>query len=210
MVILVFLIVYLVMPIQTPTWIVPFVDTPLGIAFIVAATLATFFFANPLLAVLTVFFAYTLIRRSSANGAILSQLNQITTQSVMGLPASNASTVNNNVDNVETAPILRKKKAVVEKQTLSASEMSYPMTYQQSMDNIERVAVVERDLTEGTYSREEQTLLNDRVVVTQPPVSLEEEMVRKNAPIDRTIQPTYVRTQFQPVATNVGSFGAYN
>jgi hypothetical protein len=205
--------IYLIIPVQTPTWLLPIIDTPLGIALIVAATLATFFFANPLLAVLTIFFAYTLIRRSSANGQVLSQLNRITTQSVMGLPSSN-SVLNDNSETaapiVKTAPPLRKKKAVVEKQTLSANEMTYPMSYEQSMDNIDRVAGVERDLSEGTYTREEQTLLNDQVVVTQPPVSLEEEMVRKNAPIDTTIKPTYVRTQFQPVATNVGSFGAYN
>jgi len=214
MVVIVFLIVYLTLPVQTPQWLMPFIDTPLGIAFIVCATLATFFFANPLLAVLFVFFAYTLLRRSSSNGSILSQLNKISTQSVVGTSVVGTSNISDKPAKVanEMDPILsstkRKKKSSKQK-TLAANEMTYPMSYQQSTDNIERVAIIERDLSEGTYTREEQSLQNDQSVVNHPPVSLEEEIVHTSAPIDRPMMSVNTRTQFQPVATNVVSFASY-
>jgi hypothetical protein len=209
MVIIVFLIVYLALPVQTPQWLMPFIDTPLGIAFIAGATLATFFFANPLLAVLFVFFAYTLLRRSS-NGSILSR---ISTQSVVGTSniTDGPAKVTNEMDPIlpsKKPSALRKKKSS-KKKTLAADEMTYPMTYQQSTENIERVAIIERDLSEGTYTREEQSLQNDQAVITQPPISLEEEIVRTSAPIDRPMMSVNTRTQFQPVATNVGSFASF-
>ena len=208
LVIIVLIIVYLVFPLQTPQLLIPFIETPLGIALIVGATIAMFFYTNPLLAVLFIFFAYTLLRRSSNNVSLLSQLNKISTQSVMGVP----SKLSSDPAKVETEmnPILQDShvKEITE-QTMKSDEMSYPMTYEQSMDNIHRVALIERDLSEGTYTREEQSILNDQSVVTHPPVSLEEEVVKERAPIDRPIASVITHTQFQPISSKTGSYAPY-
>jgi hypothetical protein len=56
---------YLIMPIQMPAPVANMVDSPLGMLGIFLITIFLFFNANPLLAILYVFVAYELMRRSS-------------------------------------------------------------------------------------------------------------------------------------------------
>ena len=62
---LVVIAVYLIMPIQMPAPVASMVDSPLGMLGIFLITIYLFFNANPLLAILYVFVAYELMRRSS-------------------------------------------------------------------------------------------------------------------------------------------------
>ena len=58
-------VLYIVFPIENPQIISNMVDTPLGMVAVLAVTLYLFFHANPLVAILYVFVAYELLRRSS-------------------------------------------------------------------------------------------------------------------------------------------------
>lgn len=58
-------VLYIVLPIENPQFISNMVDTPLGMVGVLAVTLYLFFNANPLVAILYVFVAYELLRRSS-------------------------------------------------------------------------------------------------------------------------------------------------
>lgn len=58
-------VLYIVFPIENPQFISNMVDTPLGMVGVLAVTLYLFFNANPLVAILYVFVAYELLRRSS-------------------------------------------------------------------------------------------------------------------------------------------------
>jgi len=56
---------YLVFNIPTPRFLIPLIDSPLGLAMVVVITLYTFFYTTPILAILSVFVAYEFLRRSS-------------------------------------------------------------------------------------------------------------------------------------------------
>ena len=58
-------VLYIVFPIENPSFISNMVDTPLGMVGVLAVTLYLFFNANPLVAILYVFVAYELLRRSA-------------------------------------------------------------------------------------------------------------------------------------------------
>jgi hypothetical protein len=62
---LVMFALYLVLPIQAPEFISGMVDSPLGMLTIFIVTLYLFFYSNPILAIVYVFVAYELLRRSS-------------------------------------------------------------------------------------------------------------------------------------------------
>jgi hypothetical protein len=62
---LVVFILYLVLPIQTPQVLAGTVDSPLGMLVIFIVTIYLFFYSNPVLAIVYVFVAYELLRRSS-------------------------------------------------------------------------------------------------------------------------------------------------
>lgn len=62
---LVIFILYVVLPIQTPDFLAGVIDSPLGMLTIFIVTLYLFFNANPILAIVYVFVAYELLRRSS-------------------------------------------------------------------------------------------------------------------------------------------------
>ena len=159
---LVFFILYLVFPVKTPSYAASYIESSLGIALIVAVTVALFLYSNPLLAVLFVFVGYTLLRRSSGGNSILAKLSS--SVSDMSKPSVSKPT--------------SKKRKTFTKKPFAAEDAKYPMDYVQSVDNIERVVLLERDLAEGTYTREEQSIMNDQTVVTQPVRSLEEDMVK--------------------------------
>jgi uncharacterized membrane protein (DUF485 family) len=62
---LVIFILYIVLPIQTPDFLAGMVDSSLGMLSIFVVTIYLFFNVNPILAVVYVFVAYELLRRSS-------------------------------------------------------------------------------------------------------------------------------------------------
>jgi hypothetical protein len=62
---LIVFIMYIVLPISTPTFLSGTIDSPLGMLTIFLVTLYLFFYTNPVLAIVYVFVAYELLRRSS-------------------------------------------------------------------------------------------------------------------------------------------------
>lgn len=65
MILFVLFLIYLLLPISTPRLIAPFVDSAVGLTVIFALILFMFFYSHPLLAILFLFVAYELVRRSS-------------------------------------------------------------------------------------------------------------------------------------------------
>jgi len=62
---LVIFILYLVLPIQTPSFLAGMADSSIGIVTMFAITLYLFFYSNPILAIVYIFVAYELLRRSA-------------------------------------------------------------------------------------------------------------------------------------------------
>jgi len=58
-------VMYLVLPISTPSWMSPYIESPLGLVAIFCITVSLFLYSHPVLAVLYIFVAYTLLRRSA-------------------------------------------------------------------------------------------------------------------------------------------------
>ena len=63
---LVIFVLYLVLPIQTPSFLAGSVDSSIGIVTMFAITIYLFFYSNPILAIIYIFVAYELLRRSSS------------------------------------------------------------------------------------------------------------------------------------------------
>ena len=57
-------LIYIVFPIETPDWMMPLVNSPLGIAFMFLVTVALFVYKSPVLGVLYILVAYEVLRRS--------------------------------------------------------------------------------------------------------------------------------------------------
>ena len=60
---------YLVFQIPTPKVLIPFIDSPIGLALIVTITIYLFFYTTPILAILSILVAYELIRRSCSSSS---------------------------------------------------------------------------------------------------------------------------------------------
>jgi hypothetical protein len=58
-------IVYLVLPISTPLFVAPYIESPLGMIVVFCIAVFLFIYSNPILAVLYIFVAYELLRRST-------------------------------------------------------------------------------------------------------------------------------------------------
>lgn len=63
--VLVVFAIYLAMPIQMPAYVANMIDSPMGMLSIFLVTIYLFLYANPILAILYVFVAYEMLRRSS-------------------------------------------------------------------------------------------------------------------------------------------------
>ena len=63
-------VVYLVFNIPTPGFLIPVIDSPLGLGIVVVTTIYVFFYTTPILAILSVLVAYELLRRSSVISSI--------------------------------------------------------------------------------------------------------------------------------------------
>jgi len=77
---LVIFIIYIVLPIQTPNFLAGSVDSPLGMLVIFMVTVYLFFNVNPIVAVIYVFVAYELIRRSSNKPGRVNMVNYTPSQ----------------------------------------------------------------------------------------------------------------------------------
>ena len=55
---------YIVFPISTPLWLVPYIDSPLGLVVLFAAAVALFLYTSPILAIVFLFVIYELLRRN--------------------------------------------------------------------------------------------------------------------------------------------------
>ena len=73
-------IIYLVLPIQTPNLLAGSVDSPLGMLVIFMVTVYLFFNVNPIVAVIYVFVAYELIKRSSNKPGKVNMVSYTPTQ----------------------------------------------------------------------------------------------------------------------------------
>lgn len=82
MVLIIVFIVYIVLPIQTPNFIAGSVDSPLGMLVIFIVTVYLFFNVNPIVAVVYVFVAYELIRRSSNKPGRVNIVNYTPSQTI--------------------------------------------------------------------------------------------------------------------------------
>ena len=58
-------VIYIVFPIETPKSMVPLVNSPLGLVFMFAVTVALFVYKSPVLGVLYILVAYEALRRSN-------------------------------------------------------------------------------------------------------------------------------------------------
>ena len=58
-------VVYIVFSIPTPFFLIPLLDSPLGLGFVIITTLYLFLYTTPILGILSIFVAYEMLRRSS-------------------------------------------------------------------------------------------------------------------------------------------------
>ena len=63
-------VIYLVLPIETPAMVAPYIDSPVGMVSIFIITLYLFLYTNPVLGILYIFVAYELLRRSMKSGNV--------------------------------------------------------------------------------------------------------------------------------------------
>ena len=63
-VLLALFVIYIVFPVSSPEWLVPFIDSPIGMLVIFAVTISLFVYRNVILGVLFIFVSYELLRRN--------------------------------------------------------------------------------------------------------------------------------------------------
>ena len=66
-VLIVLLVIYIVFAIPTPDTFIPFMNSSVGFAIVVIVVIFMVYYTNPILAILSIFVGYELIRRSSYN-----------------------------------------------------------------------------------------------------------------------------------------------
>ena len=64
--VLVIFILYLVLPVTTPSKLSPYIESPLGLLLLLCIAIGLFVYSHPVLGVLFIFVAYTLLRRSAS------------------------------------------------------------------------------------------------------------------------------------------------
>lgn len=62
-------VVYIVFSIPTPEFLIPLLDSPLGLGIVIITTLYLFLYTTPILGILSVLVAYELLRRSSKDSS---------------------------------------------------------------------------------------------------------------------------------------------
>lgn len=75
-VLFVLFLLYLIFPIPTPAFMIPYINTNISLGVVIILTLYMLFYTTPILGVLTVFVAYELLRRSS-NGLVRAKVPMV-------------------------------------------------------------------------------------------------------------------------------------
>lgn len=70
MVLFVAFILYVVLPINTPKFLAPYIDSVFGMVVLFCITVSLFVYTNPVLGVLYILVAYEVLRRSSTNKGV--------------------------------------------------------------------------------------------------------------------------------------------
>ena len=78
-------VAYLIFPIKTPFFLASMVDSTFGIIGIFIVIIYLFFYANPILAILYIFVAYELVRRSSEITGRVSIIQYTPSQAIMNV-----------------------------------------------------------------------------------------------------------------------------
>jgi len=73
-------VLYIIFPVETPDFLIPLIDSSLGMLTFFVITLYLFFYVNPVVAVVYILVAYELIRRSSNKGGRVTILEYTPTQ----------------------------------------------------------------------------------------------------------------------------------
>jgi len=58
-------VIYIILPIRTPMYLAPFIESPFGLILLFLITLSLFLYTHPILAIIYIFVAYELLRRSA-------------------------------------------------------------------------------------------------------------------------------------------------
>lgn len=77
---LVAFVLYIVLPINTPSALIPLIDSPIGYIAVIVGGIAIFTYSNPILGVLFIFVAYEIIRRSSKQAVPRDSDNRVVIQ----------------------------------------------------------------------------------------------------------------------------------
>jgi predicted membrane protein len=67
MVLFIIFLLYVVLPIKTPAFLAPYIDSALGMVILFCITVSLFIYTNPLLGVLYILVAYEVLHRSSSS-----------------------------------------------------------------------------------------------------------------------------------------------
>ena len=59
-------VLYIVFPVSTPMWLIPFINSSFGLAIVFFFTVYLFLYTTPILGFISIFVAYELLRRSAA------------------------------------------------------------------------------------------------------------------------------------------------
>lgn len=91
-------IIYIIFPISTPSFMANSIDSPLGMIVIFCITLFLFIYTNPVLAIIYVFVAYELLRRTSlmSGKTTIYVTNDDNNNPVISYPMVSSNVNNNN------------------------------------------------------------------------------------------------------------------
>lgn len=133
--VLVIFVLYLILPVSTPSIMSPYIESPMGLLLIFGLTISLFIYSHPILGVLFIFVAYTLLRRSSTvkNSAHYVQYTKSDSEKRMEAEKQVEEATPNeeprNIDVGGSQPITLEEEIVQERAPIGRSE---PIQYLQS------------------------------------------------------------------------------
>jgi predicted membrane protein len=89
LILLAIFVIYLVFPIQTPSFLSGIIDSPIGMTGIFIITIALFIYSKPILAILYLFVAYELLRRSTVKSILKTSIASGEYKNVENTPTLN-------------------------------------------------------------------------------------------------------------------------
>jgi uncharacterized membrane protein (DUF485 family) len=167
-------IVYIILPIGTPDFLAGYVNSPLGMLFMFVVTVFLFLYTNPILAVLYIFVAYELIRRS--NHTLLSSYD--------GSHTPNPSDMNNT-------------NSIYANTIIPTQNSTQNPTYHPTQNSTQNP-------TYYPTQNSTQNPTNKMEGFRQNTTTLEEYIVNKMSPMGHSNSDTYLSSSYQPVCDPVG------